>query len=253
MSITAPLTATDQSVSRDLYFAIPVTEGIENFPKEPLNLPKTFEFSKPEHGWPPYPLDWTNVVSISAQTIPGTLTDEIAERMRVAALEEPKLREALGERFVHINTDPSHIGKGSMAMDCGEPIGARLMFYSYSNNTAVQVSMLGMRVNEIHALQGYQPAEGIEEINEAICLARQHPIIAEKVALLAAHAILLPMPIEELGYGNRIMWVTFSEPSKPNYEEPALFTAIVDLTTRCVLFTRAEPPIGSHTEGEENA
>ena len=154
MSITAPLTATDQSVSRDLHFAIPVTEGIENFPKEPLNLPKTFEFSKPEHGWPPYPLDWTNVVSISAQTIPGTLTDEIAERMRVAALEEPKLREALGERFVHINTDPSHIGKGSMAMDCGEPIGARLMFYSYSNNTAVQVSMLGMRVNEIHALQG---------------------------------------------------------------------------------------------------
>ena len=128
---------TDHPGSRNLEFAIPVTKDLETFPQEPPKLPTSFEFSKKEQGWPPYPLDWTNVVPVTAQTIPGSLIDEIAERMRVAALEEPKVREALGDRFAHINTDPSHIGKGSITADCGEPIGARLTFYSYSNNTAV--------------------------------------------------------------------------------------------------------------------
>jgi hypothetical protein len=95
----------------------------------------------------------------------------------------------------------------------------------------------------VRAIAGYQPPEGSDEINEAICLARSDIRIKDQVQLLSGHAILLPNSVEDIGYGHRLMRVTFTDPSDTGDEKPALFAAIVDLIDRQVLMARPERPI----------
>ena len=225
---------------RSPMFAIPVTEGLDTFPKGPPHLPK-HELTGPDEGWPPYPQGWTDVVALQAREISGGLTDEIVQKLRMAALAHGDVLKMLGEHYAYIYTSPVRMEKHS-APDCTMPIGARIVFYSYTHYAALEVLMTGTNVQSVHVLKDYQPPEGNDEIVEAICLARADKRLGDKVALLAASAILLPgSPTEELGYGNRILWVTFTEQDVPEQENRALFTAAVDLTERIVLMARAEP------------
>ncbi len=86
--------------------------------------------------------------------------------------------------------------------------------------------------------KGYQPEEGDEEITAAIELPRADQRIAREVQNLHGHAILTSpeeyryfLVRDEAGFGDRVLWVTFSEMP----ESPALYFARVDLTSQTIL------------------
>lgn len=211
---------------------LPLTEGLAELPEPPEHFPRD-RFSQLE-GWPPTPRDWQNVTPIQAEAIAGTsLSDINASELLESALKDPRVQEAVGRRFAHIATDPLHIGKGHS--DSAGPFSARMTFFSHSRNRAVEVTMKDRAVELVQLLDGYQPREGHEEIDDAIRLARQDARLNGHVERLDAHAILLPNSDEDIGCGHRIMWVTFTDPQDSEGEKLALFAATVDLISQTVL------------------
>ena len=217
---------------------LPVTEGLGKLPERPPRLPE-MQFSSQQKGWPPMPREWQNVRAIHVEPLPGSLNDDLERQIRDAALRDPRVQDALGDRFAHIATDPLHIGKGRKT-HCTEPFGSRLTFFSHARNVAIEVTMKGSIVQTVADRHGYQPREGRDEITDAICLARTDQRLKGHVELLSAHAILLPTLAEDVGCGHRILLVTFTGCEETEDEKPALFSATVNLITKTVLMARAE-------------
>lgn len=207
------------------------------------------EFTGPGEGWPPRPRGQREVRQLKAEPIPGALTDALEEEIRRAALTDQRVQALLGERFVHVTTDPRYRGKWRRP-DPDQPLETAVLFFSHTNNVAVEVLMVGLSVRDAATVPGFQPPEAAEEIEQAISLARAHPRISNAVQDLGAGALLLPFRDGELGYGHRILWVTFFDAAEMEEEKPALFSAAVDLTDQRVLIARPEPPIRGPDTGE---
>jgi hypothetical protein len=221
--------------------AIPVFEGREFLPDEAPEVPE-LEFTGAGEGWPPRPRDQEEVRELEVEPIPGGLTDALEEEIRSAAINDRRVQEMLGERSVHLTTDMRRWGKGRRP-DPGLPLDTRLLFFSHTNNVAVEVLMAGLTTCGARTRPGFQPPEVPEEVEEAVALARAHPAISDLVQDLEAGALLLPFRDGDLGYGHRILWVTFCAAGETEDEKPALFSAAVDLTDKRVLIARPEPPI----------
>src|SRR6266498_3785051 len=200
---------TDNSEIQPLPIAVPVRENLHKLPQAPPEVP-FLEFTGQGGEWPPKPWGVTEFKPVHAQEVLNSLTDELEQKVRTAALRDGRVRELLGERFAHINSDLVQTGKGQNR-NCAEPLSTRLIFFSHINNVAIEVLMKGSYVQDVSKMEGYQPPEGSDEIVEAICLARSDIRIKDQVQLLSAHAILLPNAVEDIGYGHRRMWVTFTD------------------------------------------
>lgn len=227
------------SQQMNLYIAYPVREGLEFLPREVPEVP-VLEFTGPEGGWPPRPLYQEKVSQVRAEQIPGGLTDALEQHIRTVAAQDKHVQALLGERFDYINTDELDRGKDRRP-NPSQPLATRVTFFSHTNNVAVEVRMLGSRVRSACNRPGYQPPEGDGEIENAIALARADKRLETEVRGLHADAILLPRDAEELGYGERLIWVVFTDAAKSEAEKPALFTATVDITHQRVLNARPEP------------
>lgn len=232
----------------------PPQENLSPAGKDLGFLPRTFpavpalEFTSNGGGWPPEPRGQTQVRELEAEQIPGALTDAFAEEIRKYAIYDTRVAALLGDRFVHLTTDMRRWGKGRRP-DPSVPLETRIIFYSESNNLAVEVWMKGLSVQGAVGRQGVQPPEVPEEIEEAVALARRHPAIRDLVHGLAAGGLLLPRQDGDPGPGQRIIWVTFFEAAEIEGEKPALFSAAVDLIEQKVLVARAEPPISGYRSG----
>lgn len=165
----------------------------------------------------------------------------VIARLQAAALADPRVQAALGDRFRLIETDT--VGpKSSIAGCCPAPSRpSRLLFYSYSTNTSVEVLLREDRVIAVTPQPGYQPSETEEEVAEAVSLAKQDRRLAGKVDGLDGHG-LLTQPArgwlwDDAGQGHRVIWVTFSK----GREGRPLYGALVDLSARKVLSAREEP------------
>jgi hypothetical protein len=224
----------------ELYIAYPVTEGLELLPREVPEVP-VLEFTGPEEGWPPRPLYQEQVRQVQAELIPGGLTDALEQHILTVAVRDEHVQALLGERFDYINTDEIERGKDRRP-NPSQPLATRVTFFSHTNNVAVEVEMIGLRVRSACNRPGYQPPEGTGEIKEAIALARADRRLKREVQGLHAYAILLPRTAEELGYGARLIWVVFTDATNSEAEKLALFTATVDITNQRVLNARPEPP-----------
>src|SRR5262249_43829909 len=156
----------------------------------------------------PQPLGQRDVRDLQAEPIPGALTDALEGEIRRAATQDRRVREMLGDRFVHLATDMRRFGKGQRP-DPSRPLETRLLLYSYTNNVTVEVLMTGLSSLGARPVPGIQPPEAPEEIVEAIALGRAHPEISDLVQGLDAHALLLPYQDEDPGYGHRLLWVIF--------------------------------------------
>ena len=163
--------------------------------------------------------------------------------LRQKALANTAVRQLLGERFALINATSEDSGR-KLSMGCctAPPPRTRLTFYSYSNNTTVEIEMKGEVVGNVRRRDAYLPPEGEEEIQTAIALAQQDSRIAAGIQNLDGHAILM-QPAEGMlwndpGYGHRVFWVTFSQglSGDPQY------WAIVDLNDQKVLKADKEAP-----------
>ena len=151
-------------------------------------------------------------------------------QLQQAALADARVRQLLGERFVFISADELDLGKTGRPQATAE-LATRLTFFSHTNNVAVEVGMLGSKVENVKSRKGYQPPEGAEEIDLAVQLARRDSRIREKVANLEAGALVAFPQKDEPGYGNRVLYVSFSKSG----EGLAYYMALVDLTTQKVL------------------
>lgn len=189
--------------------------------------------------WPPQPRGLRNVVPLGT---PGAAERAAGLRQRrVAALESMALkgsevRQALGHRY----SSPDFVeaaGKGGPV--AGE---SRLVYFSYENNTTVEVTVAGQRVRGVRKIPAteYQPDITDGEAVEASDLARQYFVSRGRagVADLQAFGILAYLPTGKGFYPMRVIYVSFHQDG----DAPPECAAWVDLTNQRVLRIREEQP-----------
>lgn len=224
----------------ELEIATPVSEQLY-LPSEVPRIPR-FAFTGPGEGWPPRPTEQRQVRQLQAEPLHGSFTDELEQRVRHAALSHPDVRELLGERHAFIHTDMAATGK-SMRPDLDRPLRMRLIFFSHTHNMAVEVEMEGLELVRAVNVPGFQPPEAVEEIDEAIEIARADPRLHGLVENLEASGLLQQFQREDPLAGRRILWVTFFDPGETEGEKPARYGAAVDLNRRTVLVARQDPDL----------
>src|SRR5713101_7301166 len=199
-------------------------------PQLPAKPPQVVrqEFTGPQEGFPPKVKGRTNVTAVAVQESNLRLTDALAVQTRDAALQDQRVRDLLGSRFVYIDTDEIEPEKGQTLSG---PLVTRVTFYSYANNVAVLVRMNGLKVESATRKDGYQPPQGRDEIKEAIALASRDSNLRDRLQGLTGHAILTHIQEGRPGYGHRILRVTF----RNGDEDAPRYFANVDLTDQKVL------------------
>lgn len=166
----------------------------------------------------------------------------IASDLAAKAVTNPKVREVLGNRHTLIAATVADPGAKHLSGCCtGMTPKHRLMFYSYTNDVAVDVEMKGDDViNIVRRDRSYLPPEGEEEMQQVIDLARKDSRIPGGLPQLDGHAILMQpgdgLLWNEPGYGHRVFWVTFSKGLSGNPE----YWAVVDMSAQTVLKVEKE-------------
>ena len=171
------------------------------------------------------------------------LTADDVTQLRKAAEGDRRVAALLGKRWTFIDADrmPPE-GKVSFGCCREESSMTRLVYYSYSQNVAVDVRLKETAVLSVSRLDGYQPPEGQQDVQRGIELAKADPRLAGKVDQLHGHGLLMQPDRgffrNEPGYAHRTIWITFSkgEDGDPKY------WAVVDLTDDKVLEAGEEPP-----------
>jgi len=77
--------------------------------------------------------------------MPGPPSDEQTAEIIGAASGHEQVRVVLGTRYAYISTDVLSFGK-VRTRDCSEQPRTRVLVYSYTNKIAVEVIMLGAKV-----------------------------------------------------------------------------------------------------------
>lgn len=218
--------------------AIRVTEDLcnlrRNAPKEPV-----LRFTGPREGWPPKPCDQKDVKPVPFTKIPGSLSDEEMDKIIEAAVGDERVRLLLGERYACISDDLLSFRKSGGRDYSGQP-RIRVLFFSYTNMIAVEITTLGANVENAFTLKGYQPPEGPQEVQQAIQIASNDERLKDKVRNLDAHGILLPLSEEQGKEQGRLIWVTFTDVSSTDEQLPALCAAIVDIIEQKVVLVRTD-------------
>jgi len=163
--------------------------------------------------------------------------------LRKAAESDPRVSALLGDRWGFIEADRS-TPEGKVSFGCcrDEARIARLTYFSYSRNVAVEVRLKEQRVIDAARRDGYLPPEGPQDIERGIALARADSRLAGHVQSLQGHGLLMQPDIglfkNDPGYGHRTIWITFSQ----GQDGDPKFWAVVDLTDDRVLEAGQEPP-----------
>lgn len=163
--------------------------------------------------------------------------------LRKAAEGDARVAALLGSRWGFIDADRLP-PEGKVSFGCCRTTirFVRLVYYSYSNNVAVEVHMKEASVLSAARLEGYLPPEGPQDVQRGIELARADPRLAGKVQLLEGHGLLMQPDRgffrNDPGYGHRIIWITFSQ----GQDGDPKYWAVVDLTEDTVLDAGEEPP-----------
>jgi len=197
---------------------------------EEIPTPPEVQFTARDEGWPPRPRGRTEVTNVPWTARAGALTETMETELRNTATQDARVRGALGERYGYVTAAEVEPDK-ERPRDAGQPLRARLTFYSYTNNVAVEVLMRGREVESVNRREGYQPPEGAEEIKLAISLAEQDSRLHRAVQGMTATAILTYPERDHPGYGHRILHVSFSAQG----EDVPRYYALVDLTAQRVL------------------
>ncbi len=173
----------------------------------------------------------------------AVLTSHDVATLRNAAEGDRRVATFLGSRWAFIDADRLP-PEGKISFGCCRHTSnlTRLVYYSYSQNVALEVQMKETNVLSVSRLEGYQPPEGRQDVQRGIELARADPRLAGKVEQLQGHGLLMQPDRgffrNDPGYAHRTIWITFSqgENGDPKY------WAVVDLTEDKVLEAGEEPP-----------
>jgi hypothetical protein len=204
----------------------------------PRDVPQTpdLRFTGAAEGWPPRPQGRTNVAVVQATPLAGSLGADQFSALRQTAVQDARVIAELGSRFAYITGSQLDAQKDQTASPT-ERAAARLTFYSYSNNVAVEVIVRGGAVESVARREGYQPPEGAEEMERAITLARQDANLRRSVTGMTATAILTYPAEGKPGYGHRVLHVSFT----PQGGDVPQYYALIDLTDQKVIVAAALP------------
>ena len=161
----------------------------------------------------------------------AVLTADDVTQFRKAAEGDRRVAALLGKRWTFIDADRMP-PEGKVSFGCCREVSSmtRLVYYSYSQNVAVEVRLKETAVLSVSPLEGYQPPEGQQDVQRGIELAKADQRLAGKVDQLQGHGLLMQPDRgffrNEPGYAHRTIWITFSkgEDGDPKY------WAVVDLT-----------------------
>ena len=173
----------------------------------------------------------------------AVLTADDVTQFRKAAEGDRRVAALLGKRWTFSDADRMP-PQGKVLFGCCREVSSmtRLVYYSYSQNVAVEVRLKETAVLSVSPLEGYQPPEGQQDVQRGIELAKADQRLAGKVDQLQGHGLLMQPDRgffrNEPGYAHRTIWITFSkgEDGDPKY------WAVVDLTEDKVLEAGEEPP-----------
>ena len=163
--------------------------------------------------------------------------------LRKAAEADPRVASLLGDRWGFIDADLLS-PDGKIAFGCcrNQSRLARLTYFSYGHNVAIDVRMKDTAVLEVSRNEGYLPAEGPQDVQRGIELARADARLAGKVQALQGHGLLMQPDRgffkNDPGYEHRVIWITFSQ----GQDGDPKYWAQVDLTEDRVLDAGDEPP-----------
>jgi hypothetical protein len=195
-----------------------------------IPTPPDLRLTGREEGWPPRPQGRTSVANVPWSARAGALSETLVAELRATALQDARVRTALGERFGYITAAEVEPAKES-SRGAGGPASVRLTFYSYTNNGAVEVLVRERVVERVNRREGYQPPEGAEEIRMAIALAERDSRLREGVQNMRATAIVTDRERGQPGYGHRVLHVSFSATD----EDVPRYYALVDLTDQRIV------------------
>jgi hypothetical protein len=205
-------------------------------------MPARLEFDDPSDGSRVKPKNATALPDSVVSHGQDAALPSVAE-FEARAAANTAVRDLLGERYALISlhpADPPH----KFDLGCCSPAPPLLesMFYSYSNDAAVEVTLRGERIVSVRQRKDYLPPESREELDQAVELARKDDRIAASIQGLEGHAILMQpgdgIIFNDPGYGHRVFWVTFSQGVSGNPQ----YWAVVDLSERKVLKADKEEP-----------
>ena len=174
---------------------------------------------------------------------PAVLTSSEVATLRNAAEGDSRLTKLLGSRWAFIDADRIP-PEGKISFGCCRHTTdlIRLVYYSYSQNVAVEVHMKEANVLSISRHEGYQPPEGRQDVQRGIELAKADSRLAGKVEQLQGHGLLMQPDRgffrDDPGYAHRTIWITFSQ----GQDGDPKYWAVVDLTQDKVLEAGEEPP-----------
>jgi len=192
-----------------------------------------------DHGnqtWPPQPPGLQNSVLLSN---PGE-EERVAEAQKRRADAQDRIataradvRQALGTRFTRAAFVEARDKSGAV-------LPSRLVYFSYSKNSTVEVTVDGQQVRSVKTIPAaeYQPEITDAEIAEAEGIARAYfaALGQDRVAQLQAFGILAYQPTGKGFYATRVLYISFHRDS----DAPPEYVAWVDLSQQRVLRARQE-------------
>ncbi len=199
-------------------------------PTEPIARFNGFD----DDDWPPKPKGCTNVRRLELPPeLPGSLTPELRQQLEQEIPKAPQVAKALGARYALTGMgDAAPINKDGTDATRPDAPSVELRYFSYSNNAAIVVRTHGLDIQSVNREEGLEPHAGIAEVQAAYDLARKDPRIKRQVAKMDAGALLAPpRKPGALGYGHRVLYVTFAD----RLGETPSYSAVVDLNDGKVL------------------
>jgi hypothetical protein len=194
-------------------------------------------FTGPQQGWPPKPAGATNVVT-EVWTDIGALTDSTITPLVAAVVQNQQVKAALGARFAFLSASLIEEKRNDVAV--GDKI--LLTFFSYTANTAVEVTTLKNEVQSVEAKK-YQPPVSNDEVRIATRIALGNRLLADSTRGLLAEGILSGRREDSQAQSHRVVYVVFSRDTS----DDILYYAYVDLNDQKVLAS-GKAPAGTNDE-----
>jgi len=168
------------------------------------------EFESPSKEFPPRPKGYRESKPVPFQTIQVPAT-EGAQQFQRLALEDDRVRQALGKRYVHITTGP--VSRDKAEKDAA-PEATLVRYYGYEKGNTVDV-IIGPdnRVRTVQVVRGLQPPETPEEIKAAHRIALQTSNVKERIKDLSITGILSEPQAIGLPQDQRVIYLTFRSPN----------------------------------------
>ena len=198
-------------------------------------------------GWPPRVEGIEAVTRIEPDPPANPFTIETEAAFLRVALSHPDVQALLQGRWEHFGT---YLSSPRGYDDCCHD--ARVYFHNYTAGYGVEVMMRDCAIQSITKQDPYLHPESAIEESQAIALAKEDSRLKGRLAGLDATAILQIPPADDPAYGNRLLWVMFTEPDNPTMEARALFTAMVDLNQQRVLEAGVAPCCSSTDAGHDS-